>query len=70
MRGLDRFVPPLVVDVQVEAHLVHDAHGNLLGLDGVEMVASPFVGQKTERERDRGEGEGEGEEEGREREQI
>lgn len=43
VRGPDRVVPPLVVDVQREVALVHDADGHLLRLHGREMVASAAV---------------------------
>lgn len=40
VRGLRRVVHPLVVDVQREVPLVHDAHGNLLRLHRGEVVAT------------------------------
>lgn len=43
VRGPDRVVPPLVVDVQRKVVLVHDAHGDLLRFHRREVVASAAV---------------------------
>lgn len=43
VRGPDRVVPPLVVYVQREVALVHDAHGHLLRLHGWVVVATAAV---------------------------
>lgn len=51
VRGLDLIVCPLVVDVQIDVQLVHDAHGNLLRTDGGKVIVSS-EGWKHTQERD------------------